>query len=161
MMAARQADPGVLTSRLLVFDLDNCRYGLPLESVERVARIVEITPLPKAPEIVLGVVNFRGRIVPVVNLRARFRLPHRAGSLSDQLIVGRTPRRTVALVVDSVEGVVECSEHQIAGAETVVPATEYLAGVMKLSDGLVLIHDLALFLSLDEERHLDAAMSNG
>lgn len=124
-------------------------------------RIVETTPLPKAPEIVLGVVNFQGRIVPVVNLRTRFKLPQRAVSLSDQLIVARTPRRTVALVADSVDGVVECSERQVSEVEAVVPGTEYVAGVVKLSDGLVLIHDLALFLSLDEERRLDAAMSNG
>lgn len=150
-----------MPKRLLVFRLDDYQYGLALEAVERVVRIVEITPLPKAPEIVLGVVNFQGRILPVVNLRTRFKLPHRAASLSDQLIVARTPRRTVALVADSVEGVVECSEHQVSEVEAVVPGTEYVSGVVKLSDGLVLIHDLALFLSLDEERRLDAATSNG
>ena len=147
--------------RLLVFNLDECRYGLPLETVERVVRIVEITALPKAPEIVLGVIDFQGRIVPVVNLRARFKLPHRAPSLSDQLVIGRTPARAVALVADSVEGVVECPQREVLEAKAVLPGTEYLAGVAKLGDGLVLIHDLALFLSLDEERHLAAAMANG
>lgn len=123
--------------------------------------MVEITPLPKAPEIVLGIVNFHGRIVPAINLRSRFSLPDRPVSLTDQLIIARTPRRAVALVVDAVEGVVECPDHQIVAAETIVPAAGHVAGVMKLSDGLVLIHDLARCLSLDEERQLDEAMADG
>jgi purine-binding chemotaxis protein CheW len=67
--------------QLVVFTLGQQRYGLPLSSVERAARIVEITPLPNAPEIVLGVINVQGRLMPVVNLRHRFRLPERADSL--------------------------------------------------------------------------------
>lgn len=123
--------------------------------------MVEITPLPKAPEIVLGIVNFHGRVVPAVNLRSRFGLPERPASLTDELMIAHTPRRAVALVADAVEGVVECPEQQILEAQTVVPGAEYVAGVMKLSDGLVLIHDLARCLSLDEERQLDEAMADG
>lgn len=123
--------------------------------------MVEITALPKAPEIVLGIVNFHGRVVPAVNLRSRFSLPDRPASLTDQLVIARTPTRAVALVVDAVEGVVECPDHQILAADTVVPGAQYVAGVMKLSDGLVLIHDLGRCLSLDEERQLDEAMADG
>lgn len=144
-----------------MFRIEDGRYALALDAVERVVRMVEITAMPKAPEIVLGVVNFQGRVVPVVNLRARFRLPDRPASLTDQLVIAHTPSRPVALVADSVEGVVECPDHQILGVQAIVPGAEYVAGVMKLSDGLVLIHDLARCLSLDEERQLDEAISDG
>jgi purine-binding chemotaxis protein CheW len=146
------------STRLVVFTLDDCRYGLPLELVERAVRIVEITPLPKAPDIVLGVVNVQGRVIPVANVRKRFGLSEREPRLSDQLIIARTPRRPVALVVDAVSGVVEYSEGQAAAARAIVPGTDYIAGVVKLADGMVLIQDLGRFLSLDEERHLDEAM---
>jgi purine-binding chemotaxis protein CheW len=69
---------------LVVFTLDARRYAVPLSTVERIIRAVEITPLPQAPEIVLGVINVQGRIIPVVNTRKRFRLPECDIRLSDQ-----------------------------------------------------------------------------
>lgn len=147
-------------TRLVVFELDQSRYGLPLDVVERVVRIVEITALPKAPEIVLGVVNVQGRVIAVADLRKRFRLSERKPALSDQLIIARTPARPVALLVDAVSAVVEYAEGQAAAAQAIVPGTDYIAGVVKLADGMVLIQDLGRLLSLGEERRLDDAMAN-
>ena len=65
------------SNHIVVFTLDEQRYALHLLAVERVVRAVEVTALPEAPEIVLGVVNVKGRIVPVINVRRRFRLPER------------------------------------------------------------------------------------
>ena len=63
--------------QLIVFTLNEQRYALYLSVVERIVRIVRITPLPKAPEIVSGVINVAGRIIPVLDTRKRFRLPER------------------------------------------------------------------------------------
>ena len=145
-------------AQLVVFTLDEQRYALRLGVIERIVRAVEITPLPKAPEIVLGVVNMQGRIVPVVNIRKRFRLPERTLEPSDQLIFAHTSKRSVALVADSVSGVIECLKDQVIGAEAVVSGLQYVEGVMKLEDGMVLIHDLDKFLSLEEEETLDEAL---
>ncbi|TAK42465.1 MAG: purine-binding chemotaxis protein CheW [Betaproteobacteria bacterium] len=146
--------------QLLALRLEGQRYGLPLASVERVVRSVEITPLPKAPEIVLGVINVRGRVIAVVDVRKRFRLPQRETALSDSLVIARTPARAVALLADAVTGVVECAENEAVPAPAIVPGMEYVEGVAKLGDGMVLIHDLARFLSLDEERRLDEAIAH-
>ncbi len=62
-------------NQYVVFTLDEQRYVLHLSAVKRIIRVVEITPLPKAPDIVLDVVNVEGQIIPVVNIRKRFRLP--------------------------------------------------------------------------------------
>jgi len=72
---------------IIIFSLDEPRYALPLSLVERVVRIVEITPLPKAPDIVMGVINMHGQILPVINVRRRFNLPEREIRLEDQLIM--------------------------------------------------------------------------
>jgi purine-binding chemotaxis protein CheW len=143
----------------LVFAVEGQKYALPLETVARIVRAVEITSLPKAPPIVIGIVNFRGRVVPVVNLRRRFGLPEREMELSDQLVVANTPARPVALLADRVEEVVEIDPQEIIDAGRIVPQTEYLAGVVKASGSLVLIHDLATFLSLDEDAALTKALS--
>lgn len=147
-------------SRLVVLTLCDQRYGLPLSAVERVVRMVEITPLPKAPDIVLGVVNVQGRVIPVVDMRRRFRLPERAISLSDQLVIAHTARRPVALAADAVSGVLEYSEQEAVGAQNILPDIEYVKGVVKLRDGLVLIHDLDKFLSLEEGATLDRALES-
>jgi purine-binding chemotaxis protein CheW len=147
------------SNRLVVFTLDEQRYALHLATVERVVRMVEITPLPKAPEIVPGVINVQGRIVPVVNLRRRFGLAERELHLSEHIILAHTLKRVVALVVDTVNGIIERSDHEVIAAQRILPGLEYVEGVTKLDEGLILIHDLGTFLSLEEEKMLDAAMN--
>jgi len=144
--------------QIIVFSLDKRRYGLALSAVERVVRMVDVTPLPLAPALVFGVVNVQGRVIPVVNPRRRFRLPERDFKLSDQLLIARTARRTVAFVVDGVSDVLEYSLEQAVGVNEIVPGIQYVEGVVKLSDGLVLIHDFDKFLSLEEEQALDVAI---
>ena len=147
------------SNQLVVFCLDEQRYALRLFAVEQIVRMVEITPLPKAPEIILGVVNIGGRIVPVFHIRKRFHLPGRDIGLSDHLIVARTARRTVALTADAVIGVVARADEELAAVERIFPGLEYVEGVVKLDDGLVFIHDLDTFLSLEEEKKMERALA--
>jgi purine-binding chemotaxis protein CheW len=147
--------------QIVVFSLDEPRYALDLSTVERVVRAVEITPLPKAPEIVLGVINLQGRVVPVVDVRKRFRLPGREVNIDDRFIISRTSRRLVALVVDDVTGVQRLGNREIVSVEQALPFAEYIKGVAKMEEDLVLIYDLDRFLSLDEEQKLDEALSGG
>ncbi|MFQ6042087.1 MAG: chemotaxis protein CheW [Candidatus Poribacteria bacterium] len=144
------------SNQYIVFNLDRWRYGLHLSYVARVVRVVEITPLPKAPEIVLGVVNVHGEIIPVFNIRHRLRLPEREIELSDKLIIARTSKQTVALLVNAVSGVIEPSEEDIVTPENIMPSVKYSEGVVKLEGGLILlIHDLDKFISFETEDMLD------
>jgi purine-binding chemotaxis protein CheW len=149
---------GSNSNQLVVFGLDEQRYALCLSAVEQIVRMVEITPLPQAPEIILGIVNIRGRITPVFHIRKRFRLPERDIGLSDHLIVARTSSRTVALVADAVIGVVSRAEENLTAVEQIFPGLEYVEGVVMLDDGLVFIHDLDTFLSLEEEKSMERAL---
>lgn len=144
--------------QLVVFGLDEQRYALRLSAVERVVQAAAIDPLPGSPEIVLGVVNLQGRMIPAVDIRKRFGLPAREMGLGDHLIISRTTRRDVALLVDAVFDVVTRVETEITPANQIVPGLDYIEGVIKLEDGLALIHDLDAFLSLEEEEALEAAM---
>ena len=123
--------------QLVVFTLDELQYALPLDVVQRIVHLVEITPLPKAPEIVLGIVNIQGQIIPVVNIRRRFRLTEREARLTDQLLIAQTSRINVALVVDSVSGVIQRRGLEIVDTEAIVSGIEYIEGVVKLEDGLI------------------------
>lgn len=143
---------------LLVFRLDEWKCALPLAAVERSYRAVAVTPLPGAPEKVMGIVNVHGVVHPVIDLRHCFGLPTRPLSPADHLVIGRTWRRSVALVVDSVEGVFDHAPAEIADADSILPDMEYVSGVVRMKDGMVLIHDLDRFLSLEEETLLDQAL---
>jgi purine-binding chemotaxis protein CheW len=145
-------------NQFLVFTLDDQSYALHLPSVDRVARMAEITSLPNAPGIVLGVINIHGGVVPVIDFRQRFNLPKRETVLDDRLIFAHAGLRRLALIADSVTEVIECPQRSLTLAEHILPGVKYLEGILKFKDGLVLIHDLDKFLSLDEEKALDIAL---
>jgi purine-binding chemotaxis protein CheW len=146
--------------RLLLLTVHCQRYALPLPAVRRVVRMVAITPLPRAPAIVLGLVNVHGDIVPVLDIRSRFGLPARPVRMTDQLVIAQTARRTVAIAADTVNGVIERPVAAVTPAMAILPGLEYVAGVTAFADGLVLIHDLDTFLSLDEEAALDQSLAS-
>jgi purine-binding chemotaxis protein CheW len=148
-------------SQLVAFTLNRQPYALRLASVRQVLRMVEVTPLPKAPLIVLGVVSLHGTVVPVLSIRRRVGLTEKEASLSDQLIVADTASRSVALVVDAVIGVVERSTEEITEAERLVPGAEYVEGIAKLDEGMLFIHNLDRFLSQPEESQLHDALAKG
>jgi purine-binding chemotaxis protein CheW len=161
---------------LLVFALDDRLYALRLAQVDRVIRAVDATPLPQAPEVVMGAVNFQGKIIPLLDARRRFGLARREPGIDDQFIIANTNtigpstvgastigvatgRRTVAVVVDAVKDVVQRAEHEITAAEKFLRPLNYVDGVVELADGLVLIHDLDRFFSIEEEGALQAALT--
>lgn len=145
---------------IVIFTLDDQRYALPLSATDRVVRMVAINPLPRLPDIVLGVINLQGKVIPVINIRRRFGLPERALSLTDQLLVAHTARRAVGLIVDAVLDVIAYDAQSLIETENILPGLEYMEGVIKLGDGLIFIHDLETFLSLEEESSLDHALEN-
>ncbi|MGH9529682.1 MAG: chemotaxis protein CheW [Terriglobales bacterium] len=143
-----------MLNQLVVFSLDTQLYALPLASVERVVRMVEVTPLPKAPDIVLGVIDVQGNIIPVMSMRKRFGLPEPETSLSSLLMVTYTDTRSVALVVNSVTGVIERMAEEITATETIVQGAQYVEGITKLEDGILFIHNVDRFLSRKEDQQL-------
>jgi purine-binding chemotaxis protein CheW len=145
-------------TQLLVFRLGTQRYAVLLDGVERVIPAVEVTSLPNAPSIVLGVIDIAGIIIPVLNLRRRFDLAEKEVGPADQFLIVRTGRQTVALVIDEAVGVTEHPTMGIVGADQIVPGVDQIEGLIKLSDGLVLLHDLEKLLSMEETRVLEGAM---
>jgi len=144
--------------RLVIFSLDEQRYALPLSAVTRVVRAVEITSLPNTPEIIRGIINVQGSLIPVADIRKRFGLPAKELEPADHLIIAKTSRRPLALIADAVEDVCEESRQQPVPMAEIAAGGDYIEGVLKLEGGLVLIHDLDKFLSLEEDEELDTAL---
>jgi purine-binding chemotaxis protein CheW len=146
--------------RVVGFELDGIAYALPLAAVERVVRAVEITPLPGAPDVILGVINVHGSVVPVADVRKRFGLPPREIELDHAIVIARAANRPLALVADRVHGVLEYSESDLVGGGQIVPSAGHVAAVAKTREGLVIIQDLDRFFDIAEETSLRYAMEN-
>jgi len=143
------------SSHYLVFTLEDQRYALGLEAVERVVRAVELTSVPEAPEILVGLINIRGKIVPVLDIRRRFHLPPRDMEIKDRIIVSRTSSKTIAVIADTIEGVAEFAQEEIHEARKILPDMEgYVEGVGKLNDDTVLIYDINKLFSINEIQEL-------
>ena len=144
--------------QMLVFDLGGVKLALCVPEVQRVVRVVEVTPLLQALGVVSGVIDVHGLVVPVFDLRLRLGLPARAVQLSDQMIIASTATRTVALLADAVDGIVEIAEEKVTPAGEILPGLASVEGVARTGEGMIFVHDLDTLLSIDEESSLSAAI---
>lgn len=145
--------------KLLVFALSDLRCALQISDVERILHAVEINPVPKAPEIVMGLINVRGSIIPVLNIRRLFHLPTIETTLYDQIIIARTSSRPVAILVNNVIAVSEFSEENIIAPEQLYPGIEHLKGIARLQDDIVYIYDLDTFLSSEDTARIEQLLA--
>jgi purine-binding chemotaxis protein CheW len=139
--------------QIVLFNLDEQYYALSLTSVERVISIVEITSLPKISEIVMGVINFHGEVIQVVNIRKLFNLPVREIGLDDQLIITQISKQRVALIVDSVIGIHELERSQVTDTDEAFSCSDYLTGIAKIENNIVMV--------LDEQKIMEEAINAG
>jgi purine-binding chemotaxis protein CheW len=132
------------TFHLVSFGLAGECYGVPIESVQEIIRATGVTPVPGAPAQVRGVINLRGRIIPVVDLRRRFLLPEQEAHDDQRIMVVELGARRLGMLVDSVSQVLRVPAATVEELpEEAVPVGEsYLLGVGKLEDRLVFIIDL-------------------
>ena len=148
-----------IINQIVVFTIDDLLYALPLSTVIRVIHVVEITQLPKAPEIISGIINVKGQIIPVIDVRKRFGMASREISPDDQMILADTGKRQVAILVDTVTGIKDITPRQHVEIKETLPFAEYIKGVAKIEEELILIYDLEQFLNLNEEKELVQALS--
>lgn len=142
----------------LIFDVAEQRYGLPVPAALEIFHAVEITPVAGAPSVIEGVVDVRGALCPVVNLRRRFGLGSAPMDLAHHLIMATCSGRTVLLQADRVLDVVEIDPDQMEDILDVLPRAGRISGVARLPDGMVLMTDLDAFLTEAESAELDAVL---
>ncbi|NLG60860.1 MAG: chemotaxis protein CheW [Candidatus Cloacimonetes bacterium] len=147
------------TNEVLRFDVGDLRCAVPLSHVREVQRAVAVTPLPGAPEIVDGVIDVRGEVVPVIDLGRRFGLPRRPLRASQSMVLVWTGERLVALRADRVHWLEELAPDAVVNASRLTRGPLELAGVARTTDGLVLLQDPEALLRQAESETLDAALA--
>jgi purine-binding chemotaxis protein CheW len=144
---------------VLLFELAEQRFALRLADVLEVVRAVALRPLPNAPAVVEGIIDVRGDIVPVLDIRARFGLAPKPIALTDHFVLGSAGARRLALRVDRATDMARVPFLDVHDAVNLPRGVAHIAGVASLPDGLVLLNDLPSFLFALESEQLDAALA--
>jgi len=150
--AREEKKPVEATEHLVTFLLGSEEYGLDVRLVQEIIRLTEITPVPRAPDFVKGVINLRGRIIPVVDLRRKLALGEvDASARTTRVVVARLRDRLVGLLVDGASQVLKVPVSLIEPApeEILEVDADYIRGVAKLANRLVILMDLARVLALE------------
>lgn len=144
-------------NQLISFMVGSEEYGMEILRVKEVIRSPEITSLPKAPSFVKGIINLRGDVIPIVDLRDKFGLPSDVTTSATRIIVVDVDGRLVGMVVDSASQVVRIPSDQIDPPPPIIGgiSTEYIKGVAKLNDRLVILLNIDSILSGEEKDVLD------
>lgn len=139
--------------QLVTFTISNEEFGLDILRVQEIIRTMEITRVPRAPEFVEGVINLRGRVIPIIDLRRRFGMESKKHDSQTRIIVVEINAMIVGFVVDSVSEVLRIRASTVEAPPAVVSGveSEYISGVGKLEDRLLILIDLDKLLS-DEEK---------
>lgn len=146
---ARETTTGLL--QLVSFVVGNEEYAVPILSVQEINRMMQITQVPESPTEVEGVINLRGRIIPVIDLRKRFNTNADDQDKENRIVVVEVGSQTLGFIVDSVHevlrvdrSIVEPPPPAVAGADV-----RYIEGLAKLDDRLIILLDLTQLFSTD------------
>lgn len=143
--------------QLVGFRIGRETFGLPIAMVREIVRVPEITSVPNAPDYIEGVINLRGRIIPVVDLRKRFGEKSVEANKKNRIVVVELENRAIGLLVHSASEVLRIPPSEIEAPQNVFQEGElsYITGVGKLKGRLVILLDLSRILQRGELRRLE------
>jgi len=139
---------------ILTFKVENQRFGIRLNAIDRVIRAIAVTRLSNTPGFIEGVIDYFGEIIAVLNMRKQFGCPLQELKESDRFIIAKTTNRKIALIVDLVENVI-VPDSQDLYESTDLDAGLKLFTVLRDDNGIILINNLENLLSQSEEIQLD------
>jgi purine-binding chemotaxis protein CheW len=144
------------TLQVVSFALGSEEYGVDIAQVQEINRMVTITRVPRAPQFMEGVINLRGQLIPIIDLRTRFGMERAERTKNTRIVVTEIGSKRLGMVVDSVSEVLRIPVEQIEDAPDLVAGvdTEYIRGVGKLDDRLIIMLDLARVISAGEKTAL-------
>jgi purine-binding chemotaxis protein CheW len=141
-----------LKDRYLTFLLETDTYGIEVKYVTEIIGIQNVTEVPQFPEYVIGIINLRGNVIPVMDLRLRLKKEKREYNDRTCIIVAELSKLTIGIIVDSVSEVLTISEQDIVSPPQISmnSATDYLKGIGNVENGLILLLDCEALVSGNE-----------
>jgi purine-binding chemotaxis protein CheW len=142
--------------QLVTFHIGDEEFGVEILKVQEIIRMIGITRVPKAPAFVEGVINLRGKVIPIIDLRKRFGMAAQEHDKHTRIIVIEIKKVIVGFVVDSVSEVLRIPSSTVEPPPAIISGieSEYISGVGKLADRLLILLDLDRLLKQSEQNML-------
>ncbi len=139
--------------QLIIFLINNVEYAIDIKNIIEIIQLMPISPLPNSPGFIEGVINLRGKVIPVVDLRARFQSPERKNTRRTKIMIAFIQDKEIGLIADSVTDVIGLSARQIEPPLPVIHGlrTEFIKGIAKLKKRLIIIADIEKILTTNEK----------
>jgi purine-binding chemotaxis protein CheW len=144
--------------QVVLFDLGDQRYALPIGQVQEIQQLVEPTSVPDTRSALLGMVNLRGTVVPALDLRGLLGLEMRGYDLQTPMIICRVGERLAAIVVDEVEDVIDVPLESMQSPSKIYDLADKMVGVCQLESGLVFVLDVERLLPESELAEVEGLM---
>lgn len=142
----------VTSYQIVCFKIGNEEYGVEILQVQEIQKLPKITTLPKSSDFILGVIDLRGRVVPIVDLSKKFKIESKGDADSKRAIFVEINGKKVGLAIDSVSHVIKVDSNEIEPPPPVVKGIsgKYIVGIAKLDKGFVVILDINKIFSQEE-----------
>ncbi|WP_101843903.1 chemotaxis protein CheW [Halobacillus sp. Marseille-P3879] len=143
--------------KVIIFQLDREEYAIPVHQVGSIERIMHITRVPRTSSFVEGVINLRGIVTPIIDLRSRFGIETAPYSESTRIIIANIEEMDVGLIVDAANDVLDFEVEAIEPPPEVIDTmeAEYVKGVVKVEKRLFILLNLSKVLSTSEIKELE------
>jgi purine-binding chemotaxis protein CheW len=147
--------------QLVSFKCGNETYGIEITKIREIILVGQITRVPETPHYIKGLINLRSSVIPVIDLRARFALAENALSQDSRIMVLNVGRRTIGIVVDSVNEVLRISHEQISPAPPTVASlgNKYMTGLVRLDEQLLILLDVDRLFGEEAAAAIDEAVA--
>jgi len=147
--------------QLVVFQLGSEEFGAAIGQVQEIVNLGKVTRMPKAPAFVEGIINLRGRVIPVIDIRKRFDLAQKEHGENARIMVVALEGQAIGMIVDSISEVLRVPKEAIEPPPPIIGdiSAAYLKGVAKLGDRLVILLDLDKVLTIEEVPELKKIIS--
>lgn len=144
------------TRRYLMFSLKDEKYAVPLLSVKEVIAMPEVTSIPHSPAYLLGIMNLRGQVITVLDLRLKFGMKPDTNNTESAVIICDLEGISLGVVVCSIESVLSLSSKQIQKRPEMLgqAKSDYITGVAKQDENLILLLDMARALNLEDQQRI-------
>lgn len=143
-------------AQLVVFQLAGEFYAVDIHQVREIIRVPEVTRVPRTPDFVEGVINLRGSVIPIIDLRKRFGMDAAEANDEQRIVVVELEDKTLGVIVDAVTEVLRIERDKIEPPSPYIVSvdTQYITGIARLEERLVILLDVARVLSTDEREAL-------
>jgi purine-binding chemotaxis protein CheW len=144
--------------QFVVFKIGKELFGVGIDSIREIVRVPEVTEVPDAPHFLDGVINLRGRIVPVVDLRRRLRIQHADKTKATRVLITENSGSMVGLLVDAASEVIRIQPDAVDEPPEMISAigVEYITGVAKLNERLIILLDIKKILNVGDMKKIAA-----